>query len=39
MHGNVIRVTPPLNVSKADVDEFAARLNKSLCELSTAHAK
>jgi 4-aminobutyrate aminotransferase len=34
MHGNVIRVTPPLNVSKADVDEFAARLNKSLCQLS-----
>jgi 4-aminobutyrate aminotransferase len=39
MHGNVIRVTPPLNVSKADVDEFAARLNKSLCKLSAAGAK
>jgi 4-aminobutyrate aminotransferase len=34
MHGNVIRVTPPLNVSKTDVDEFADRLNKSLCQLS-----
>ncbi len=39
MHGNVLRVTPPLNVSKADVDEFAARLHKSLCSLSAASAK
>ena len=34
MHSNVIRMTPPLNISKADVDEFAARLNASLCKLT-----
>jgi 4-aminobutyrate aminotransferase-like enzyme len=28
--GNVIRVTPPLNISKSDVDEFALRLDTSL---------
>ncbi|HYV62659.1 MAG TPA: aminotransferase class III-fold pyridoxal phosphate-dependent enzyme, partial [Bryobacteraceae bacterium] len=27
--GNVIRVTPPLNISKSDVDDFAERLSAS----------
>ncbi len=30
MHGNVLRVTPPLNISKTDVDEFIRRLDLSL---------
>jgi 4-aminobutyrate aminotransferase len=30
MFGNVIRVTPPLNIAKSDVDEFALRLDASL---------
>jgi len=29
-YGNVIRVTPPLNIAKSDVDEFALRLEASL---------
>jgi 4-aminobutyrate aminotransferase len=28
-YGNVLRVTPPLNITKADVDEFATRLDAS----------
>jgi 4-aminobutyrate aminotransferase-like enzyme len=30
MQGNVIRISPPLNISKADVDDFALRLDASL---------
>src|SRR6202163_2038611 len=30
MYGNVIRITPPLNIGKSDVDEFALRLDASL---------
>lgn len=30
MYGNVIRITPPLNISKSDVDEFARLLDLSL---------
>jgi 4-aminobutyrate aminotransferase-like enzyme len=30
MYGNVIRITPPLNIAKSDVDEFALRLDASL---------
>jgi 4-aminobutyrate aminotransferase-like enzyme len=29
-YGNVIRITPPLNIAKSDVDEFALRLGASL---------
>jgi 4-aminobutyrate aminotransferase-like enzyme len=36
-YGNVIRVTPPLNISKKDVDEFALRLETSLKAVSAAH--
>ena len=28
--GNVIRITPPMNISKTDVDDFAERLSSSL---------
>ena len=30
IYGNVIRVTPPMNISKSDVDEFSLRLEASL---------
>jgi 4-aminobutyrate aminotransferase-like enzyme len=30
MFGNVIRITPPLNIAKSDVDDFALRLGASL---------
>ena len=30
--GNCIRITPPLNISKTDVDEFARVLDLSLAE-------
>lgn len=40
--GNVIRITPPLNISKSDVDEFISRLDASLAQvtsLATAGAR
>jgi 4-aminobutyrate aminotransferase-like enzyme len=30
LYGNVIRISPPLNISKSDVDDFALRLEASL---------
>ena len=30
LYGNVIRISPPLNIGKSDVDEFARRLDRSL---------
>ena len=36
LHGNVIRMSPPLNISKADVNQALAALNKSLAEATTA---
>jgi 4-aminobutyrate aminotransferase len=40
LYGNVLRITPPLNVSRADVDEFVRRLDASFvhCESSGARA-
>jgi 4-aminobutyrate aminotransferase-like enzyme len=35
-YGNVIRITPPLNISKSDVDDFALRLGASLERVSQA---
>ena len=29
-YGNVIRISPPMNISRSDVDEFASRLGASL---------
>ena len=28
--GNVLRISPPMNISKSDVDEFALRFEASL---------
>ena len=33
LYGNVIRLSPPLNISKADVDEAIRVLDKSLAEV------
>ncbi len=30
LNGNVVRLSPPMNISKADVDEFAGRLDASV---------
>ena len=35
-YGNVIRITPPLNISKQDVDDFVLRLGASLEQVSRA---
>jgi 4-aminobutyrate aminotransferase-like enzyme len=38
MFGNVLRVTPPMNVGKADVDQFAELLDASLVRCSALTA-
>jgi len=37
-YGNVLRISPPLNISKADVDEFAKRLEASFAHVESAMA-
>lgn len=32
-YGNVIRISPPLNISKSDIDDFASRLEASLARV------
>ncbi len=32
LYGNVIRISPPMNIGRTDVDEFAARLDRSLTQ-------
>ena len=36
-YGNVLRITPPMNISKSDVDEFALRFEASLKRVATTH--
>jgi 4-aminobutyrate aminotransferase-like enzyme len=36
MSGNVIRISPPMNISRADVDDFARRLDASLLEIGNS---
>jgi len=36
LYGSVIRMSPPLNISKADVDQALAVLDKSLAEAAPA---
>jgi len=38
MFGNVIRISPPLNIRKTDVDEFARSLDASPAQCSALHA-
>jgi 4-aminobutyrate aminotransferase len=33
LYGNVLRITPPLNIAKPDIDEFLLRLDRSFEEL------
>jgi 4-aminobutyrate aminotransferase-like enzyme len=35
MYANVLRLSPPLNISKSDVDEFATRLDRSFEQAAT----
>ncbi len=35
-YGNVLRITPALNISKADVDEFALRMDASLARVTSS---
>ncbi|HTS75523.1 MAG TPA: aspartate aminotransferase family protein [Bryobacteraceae bacterium] len=35
--GNVIRISPPMNISKSDVDEFALRFEASLERVASGH--
>ena len=38
MYGNVLRISPPMNVGRADVDQFIEMLDRSLaaCEATAA---
>ena len=38
MFGSVIRISPPLNIRKTDLDEFARSLDASLAQCSALHA-
>jgi 4-aminobutyrate aminotransferase-like enzyme len=38
LYGNVIRLSPPMNISRSDVDLFAERLDASLAVCGTALA-
>ncbi|MGH9505356.1 MAG: aspartate aminotransferase family protein [Terriglobales bacterium] len=33
LYGNVLRISPPMNITKSDVDEFVRRLDKSFREV------
>src|SRR5262249_5521552 len=35
-YGNVIRISPPMNISKSDVDEFALRFEASLARVAAS---
>ena len=39
LNGNALRISPPLNISKTDVDEFAERLDRSLVACAAMAAK
>jgi 4-aminobutyrate aminotransferase-like enzyme len=36
LYGNVLRISPPLNIGKTDVDEFARLLDRSFTQVRTA---
>lgn len=39
LYGNVLRVTPPMNISKADVNLFLERLDRAFVKVTAAVAK
>ena len=36
LHGNVVRLSPPMNIGRADVDEFILRLDASFAQVERA---
>jgi 4-aminobutyrate aminotransferase-like enzyme len=38
MYGNVLRISPPMNVGRSDVDQFIQLLDKSLAAATAAVA-
>ena len=38
MYGNVIRLSPPMNITRGDVDQFVGLLDKSLAACGAAVA-
>jgi len=36
LYGNCIRISPPMNISRADVDEFILRLDASLVRVEAS---
>ena len=38
LYANVLRISPPLNISKSDVDEFARLLDRSFAQCEAALA-
>jgi 4-aminobutyrate aminotransferase len=38
LYGNVLRLSPPMNISRTEVDEFALRLDRSLAQCSAVSA-
>jgi 4-aminobutyrate aminotransferase-like enzyme len=38
LYGNVIRLSPPMNITRTEVDEFALRLDKSFAQCTAAVA-
>jgi 4-aminobutyrate aminotransferase-like enzyme len=38
LYGNVLRISPPLNIGKTDVDEFARLLDRSFTQVRAAAA-
>jgi 4-aminobutyrate aminotransferase-like enzyme len=38
MYGNVLRISPPMNVGRSDVDQFIQLLDRSLAACASAVA-
>jgi 4-aminobutyrate aminotransferase-like enzyme len=38
LYGNVLRISPPMNIGRSEVDEFLKLLDLSLAACQTAHA-
>jgi 4-aminobutyrate aminotransferase-like enzyme len=38
LYGNVIRMSPPMNIGRADVDEFIVRLDAAFARSNSAAA-
>jgi 4-aminobutyrate aminotransferase-like enzyme len=36
MYGNVLRISPPMNIGKSDIDDFMERLSASFTQVMEA---